>query len=251
MKSALAIFFVVFAAALVAAPPKGRAPTRIDDSIYIDTTVQFTVTESGSEPDLSEGGKLAVWLGVDDRGGTNLVVAARRYDWVASGASSGGTGIVTGRASGEPARFILRPAGVGVVPTDGSKCRLTVRAWRNVFANDHHGVIPCFRIFIDGAPMKVATADNPFTQPMRVMLRHFGLPGLKTLVEDGQIFPSLEPMGKPGAEVTLSGVDFKGDDGAMEDLVVSDDPVEFEPGICFLDFLFHEPRSAVWKMLGE
>jgi len=216
-------------------------PAPIHDSLYIDTMVQFTLMDG--EPDLAEARKLAIWLGCDEQGATNLFVQAKHYDWVATRVPGGG--VVLGRPAGRAQRFTLMPtAAGGRLPASGDWCRLTVKAFRNLFADDHHGVLPCFRIYLDGRPLK-ATAV-PYSPTMRQMLAHFAAPALRDLVEDGQVLPSLEDLGKPGADVTFSGVDFQGGGGNEEVEVSEGAPTALLPGVCGLDFLYGCGILADW-----
>ena len=159
--------------------------------LYIDTFVQFTVTED-DVPTLGSDDKLAIWLRADN-GATNLCVAA---------------GCFTGAETISNRFYELSVEDTEILA--GNWYRLTVEATViEVTAQDWSW--GGFRIYIDGKPAYSTT--NAATES--------GLANL--LKDDGNtvIFPSLK-----AGDFTLTAVGFQGT-GAIDDLVIDDNAPTF------------------------
>lgn len=182
--------------------PKAVAAT----GTYLDTLVQFTVTEDEA-PTVGENDKLAIWLQADE-GTTNLMVKAGYYD--ASGTFiSGGT------------NFVL--SGVTVQP--GTWYRLTVKAIDDVVDSTSEYAsfykLPVFTIQIDGTYLTATEATLPteYTSGLGTS----GILTQNTVSEftNGKYFLNLQ-QGTPGVATTLQGVGFQGT-GAVDEIVWTDD----------------------------
>ena len=181
----------------------GTATNVAQTGTYLDTLVQFTVTED-DPPAVGEGDKLAIWLQADETTGkTNLMV---RAGWTADGSlASGGT------------NFVL--SGVTVQP--GEWYRLTVKAYENILIENEELKFPAFSIFIDGTEVGVGgyTIDSTFA----ASLSELYLPGMASKVENGTVFLSCV-AGEPGVSSALQGVGFQGT-GAVDEIVwTEEDP---------------------------
>lgn len=185
----------------------GTAQAVAADGTYLDTLVQFTVTEDEA-PTVGEGDKLAIWLQADG-GTTNLMVKAGYYN-VSGTFVSGGT------------NFVLR--GVAIEP--GNWYRLTVKAIDDVIDQTYEYAsyykLPVFTIQIDGTYVTTgeSTLDATYVN---------GLKGtaLSTeaaeAFENGKYFVSLV-KGTHGVATTLQGVGFQGT-GAVDEIVwTEEDP---------------------------
>ncbi len=189
----------------------GSAKAVAAGGTYLDTLVQFTPTEDGGAPEVTQDDKLAIWLNVDGNSVTNLMVKANLYDF--------------GEApSATAATFTLAPS-VGEKKIEaGEWYRLTIKAIPNVMVRDDAGVIPAFEIYVDGVQMCATTAQ--FTSGMVTTLH--GMDALsadmETAIGANKIFPSLQEMGAQGAIPTIQGIGFKGS-GALDDIVwTEEDP---------------------------
>ena len=182
------------------------------DGLYLDTLVQFTPTEDGGTPELTQGvDKLAIWLNVETSvtpSVTNLMVRAAYYD-----------------ANGIPIATNFALTGKAVTP--GNWYRLTVKAVANVI--DTQGAygewynIPAFIIYIDGDEM--AAVDAPIGDSL-ANLDGAIASAFSTLVAEKKVFPSLVPG---SGSATLQGVGFKGS-GALDDIVwTTEDPFANAP----------------------
>lgn len=198
---------------------------------YLDTLVQFTVTEDDA-PTTTANDKLAIWLGVSTNGqgevtGTNLMVRAGYLD------DNGSDSFVTATD------FTLSTE----APIEAGRWyRLTVKAIGDVTAcvaknsENYDAGYMGFEIYLDGvqlaateatistAYMNVATGSDEFHWLDQTTDADF-----ITYLESKKVFPSLE--GKVSA-YALQGVGFQGT-GAIDDLVLTEEapflvpPIEF------------------------
>ncbi len=178
---------------------------------YLDTLVQFTVTEDEA-PTLGAEDKLAIWLQADN-GTTNLMVAAGYFD--------SSDAFVSNKV------FALK----GVVIQPGEWYRLTVAAIDNIFTDaDEAGYrIAAFTIRIDGTVM---TTDNEMTvhaDAYSGWIKDYLSAEMQGKVEGGSVFLSRiqgETDDQTGAFLpnTLQGVGFQGT-GAVDEIVwTEEDP---------------------------
>ena len=177
---------------------------------YLDTLVQFTVTEDEA-PTVGEGDKLAIWLQADGNGETNLMVRAGYYN-------AGGTFISGGT------NFVL--SGVTVEP--GQWCRLTVKAIDDVIDQSYEYAsyykLPVFTIQIDGT---YVTASEPTMASAYTTGLSSGAISQETATAftNGKFFLSLV-KGAHGTTTSLRGVGFQGT-GAVDEIVwTEDDPFQ-------------------------
>lgn len=224
-----------------------------DTGLYIDTMVQFTPTEDGSEPELGEDAKLAIWLNVaqaeDGTATTNLCVRGRKYTSLYSSTSEAYT-------------FTLVEATGGTMDIQPGKWyRLTVVAlqlldWGNVEEGTWvYDVLSGFRIFLDGKELK--PSESPFTQDD--IETFFNEPNSESgltadviaLVQAGKVVPNLDTDGSRA--FALSAVGFKGS-GAIDDFCVTDEPPSFKTSVAAsVDFTltWDEHVSSVTYTIGN
>ena len=171
---------------------------------YLDTLVQFTVTEDEA-PTVGEGDKLAIWLQADE-GVTNLMVKAKA--WALEG----------GVPAGVAASFTV--SNVAVEP--GTWYRLTVKAVQTVINPSTGMIIPAFQIFIDGTEVAATTPQISTEMQDAFTGNSVWLEGMAALASANKLFPTL--AGDPAAltDVTLQGVGFQGT-GAVDEIVWTDD----------------------------
>ena len=185
----------------------GAAQTIADTAIYLDTLVQFTVTED-DEPTVGNDDKLAIWLGVETNGlgevtGTNLMVKAGLID------DQGGITETSFKINGT-----VNP---------GEWYRLTVKALADI--TDTEGV-PGFQIYLDG---NLLTSGTPtFTSDYLEILdtdSHYAD------IAAGKYFASLKTV------ATLQGVGFQGT-GAVDEIVWTEDDLFPAGGPTVVDYTF-------------
>ncbi len=181
----------------------GEAVSLVDEvnavtkKLYIDTMVQFTVSEDENGPtNLSGGDKLAIWLQASGEGAaatTNLMVRCTALS--ASGA-------------GQPASFTLVPVNgsASLDVSDGGWHSLKVE--NSIFG----GIISVFRIYLDDELMKATVSPIDETG-----FGDYGTPDDDMLA--GKVFPSLEPDSP-----ILAAVGFQGT-GKIDDLSFSEEEV--------------------------
>ena len=165
----------------------GTAQSVAANGTYLDTLVQFTVTEDEA-PEVTTGDKLAIWLQAGE-GTTNLMVKAA----------------LAGDAARNPTNFVLNAT---VEP--GTWYRLTVKALADITDGDN---IPGFQIYLDGNLLAtdVSTATSAQLDWMQEMDdSHY------SDIAAGKYFASLV-----GA-TTLQGVGFQGT-GAVDEIVWTED----------------------------
>ena len=165
----------------------GTAQPVASAGTYLDTLVQFTVTEDEA-PTLGEDDKLAIWLQAGE-GTTNLLVKAAVVD-------------------DQTARTETTFTVTGTTVQPGIWYRLTVKAIADITDGE---LVPGFQIFLDG---NLVTADKPtFTAEYLALLdtdSHYA-----DLVA-GKYFASLKTT------TTLQGVGFQGT-GAVDEIVWTED----------------------------
>ena len=165
----------------------GTARAVADTGTYLDTLVQFTVTEDEA-PTLGEDDKLAIWLQADN-GTTNLMVKAA---------------VVNDQGGRTETTFTV----TGTTVDPGIWYRLTVKAIADITDTDE---IPGFQIFLDG---NLVTADKP-----TLTTEYLALIATDSHYADlvaGKYFASLKTV------TTLQGVGFQGT-GAVDEIVWTDD----------------------------
>ena len=177
-----------------------------DGGLYVDTDVQFTVTDKSDRPEATADDKFIIWLEVDDTGAqptTNLCVWAREYAFV-NGALD--------YAAGTNKVYTL--AASAVVP--GTWHRLTVKAIKQSHTD---GVpVPGFQVYLDNTLLtsgQQIVPDNDY-QDAYTAIQNAGTP-LFDLI-DGQLkfFPAMSSSLETLAQVGFSG------EGKIDDFVVSD-----------------------------
>lgn len=177
---------------------------------YLDTLVQFTVTED-DEPTVGSDDKLAIWLGIDTNGvetTTNLMVRAGFYDNNGSLVST--TFTLTGKTI---------DAGVWY--------RLTVTALDDLVDQNSEYAdsfkLPAFIIKIDGDTMAATTPTMDVTFAQGLQTSTLITSDTVAQLTNGTVFVSMV-AGIPGISSTLQGVGFQGT-GAVDEIVwTEDDP---------------------------
>lgn len=157
----------------------GEAVEMTSEGVYIDTLVQFTVSEDTPDQTTEDGDKLCIWVNVDsETGATNLMVKAG-YISDESGENITPTAYTTDYSFGGD---------------DNGWHRLTVKAINGI---DEVGVLAGFVIYVDGVAVKTS---------MSVMCNEFA--EASPLVVEGA-FPSLiSSLSSEGG--TLQSIGFKG-----------------------------------------
>jgi len=181
---------------------------------YIDTLVQFTVTED-EEPTIDDTTKLAIWMGVGD-GATNLYV---KGGYMVGPVGEGGVTIDTTDRRTYKLDSVVEP---------GAWYRLTVKAV--VIDNDGAGnYISGYQVFIDGtrATSETAVCDEAAVQYYTKYANADGIfPGAAGLLSAKTIIPSCAGV---QSDATITSVGFQGT-GAIDDFVVTtNDP--FPPSV--------------------
>lgn len=202
--------------------------------LYIDTMVQFTPTEDGSEPEVGEDAKLAIWLNVAEVDGvskTNLCVRGA---------------VISSDGQGTPTTFTIVD-GPDVVP--GKWYRLTVEMISYI---DDDGAIlgqqiPGFKVSLDGT---VLTADKcTLTTELIDLIGDMELPEVLQDALAKKVFANIK-----GAEASaLTAVGFKGS-GAIDEFLATDATPEFVPTFTTVEFTlaWGEGVSAVtYTIEGE
>lgn len=173
----------------------GTAQAVTTDGIYLDTLVQFTPTEDGGAPELTDEDKLAIWLNVDSTATpsvTNLMVRAA----------------VVGEQQRVPTTFTITNKTV----IASAWYRLTVKAIDDIAGGEH---LPGFQIYLDGTLLMsdTVTLESEYLELIDS--------DYKDEIANGAVFASLKGF---NASPTLTAVGFKGS-GALDDIVwTTEDP---------------------------
>ena len=181
---------------------------------YLDTLVQFTVTED-EEPSVETGDKLAIWLQAGE-GTTNLMVKAK--GWALDGSTP--TGVAT--------NFTV--SNVAVEP--GVWYRLTVKAVQTIIDPATGMIIPAFQIFIDGTEVAATTPQIATEIQEAFTGNSVWIEGMATLASANKLFPTLAEDPNALTDVTLQGVGFKGT-GAVDEIVWTEDNPISASGVDF------------------
>ena len=172
----------------------GTAEPVASTGTYLDTLVQFTVTEDDA-PTVGEDDKLAIWLQAGE-GTTNLMVRAAIID---DGFNLTPTNFVINNASVEP----------------GIWYRLTVKAIAD--ATDGADGVMAFQIFLDGNTTPLKSSLLSFTDEYIDLIDS----SYKSAIEEGSVFVSLQGVNSQ----ELQGVGFQGT-GAVDEIVwTEEDPL--------------------------
>lgn len=219
----------------------GEPQTVRDTGLYIDTMVQFTPTEDGSEPELGDDAKLAIWLNVaqaeDGTATTNLCVRAGYAD--DDGAS---TSVV-------PTNYVLTCT---KNIEAGNWYRLTVKTIADLSGTGKtegwDGGILGFQIYLDSELLSASepTFGEGYIEAVSGLISEEEL----TKLSSKTLFPSLK-----GNESVwqLSAVGFKGS-GAIDDFCVTDEPPSFKTSVAAsVDFTltWDEHVSSVTYTIGN
>lgn len=174
----------------------GTAEPVASTGTYLDTLVQFTVTEDEA-PTVGEDDKLAIWLQAGE-GTTNLMVRAA---------------IIDDNGNLTPTNFVINNASV----EPGTWYRLTVKAIADATEND--GVL-AFQIFLDGNTTPLKSSLLSFTDEYIDLIDS----SYKSAIEEGSVFVSLQGVNSQ----ELQGVGFQGT-GAVDEIVwTEEDPLAVE-----------------------
>ena len=193
---------------------------------YLDTLVQFTVTEDDA-PTTTADDKLAIWLGVVTNAqgevtGTNLMVRAKAWSW-------------PGTMYSEPVDFVIADCPVEA----GVWYRLTVKAVQSV-VDTGAMILPAFQIYIDGTavaattPQISADLQTVFTEGQGSSI---WLEGMAELAAANKLFPTLAEDPAGVEDVTLQGVGFQGT-GAVDEIVWTEDDLFPAGGPTVVDYTF-------------
>ena len=199
----------------------GTAQTVAATGTYLDTLVQFTVTEDDA-PTTTSDDKLAIWLGVSTNAqgevtGTNLMVRANY--WEAPGEDPVPTDFVT--------------TGATIIP--GNWYRLTVKAIPTVMSR---GVYPAFQIFVDGNEIASLTAQySDGEDGFQDAASAYWSEGMGALAAANKLFPTLAEKPDAVEDVTLQGVGFQGT-GAVDEIVWTEEDLFPAGGPTVVDYTF-------------
>lgn len=198
-------------------------------TIYVDTMVQFTPTEDGEIPAVTDEDKLAIWLNVDSSNEespvTNLCVYAKRI--VGDFSDYADTKFTVNNFNAQP----------------GVWYRLTVKAIDDVLGGMD---FPGFMVYIDG---KLLTTDTPTADPDVVDANDEFMTAGAENMKNGSVFISL--VGGE-SEPYFRGVGFKGS-GAIDNFQIDTAAPGFLTAVGTLDFTltWGEGISAVSYTIGE
>ncbi len=175
-----------------------------DGGLYVDTDVQFTLTDKSDRPAATADDKFIIWLEADeDLGTTNLCVWAREYALV-NGALD--------YAAGSNKVYTLDAS--AVVP--GSWHRLTVKAIKQSHTDDVK--VPGFQVYLDNTLLTSSqqiVPDDDYSDAYDA-IEAAGTPLLGLISGQLKFFPAMS-----ASLATLAQVGFSGE-GKIDDFVVSD-----------------------------
>ena len=175
-----------------------------DGGLYVDTDVQFTLTDKSDRPEATSDDKFIIWLEADeDLGTTNLCVWAREYAMVDGDLNY---------ASGSNKVYKLNSS--AIVP--GSWHRLTVKAIKQSYKTEVP--VPGFQVYLDNTLLSSSQTIVPDAdyEAAYAKLETEGADLLPMLVGGLKYFPAMSAgLG------TLMQVGFSGE-GMIDDFVVSD-----------------------------
>ena len=174
--------------------------------LYVDTDVQFTLTDKSDRPTVTtgqDGDKFIIWLEADeDAGTTNLCVWAREYAVVNNELNFTGSNKV----------YVLNSSAVtNIVP--GTWHRLTVKAIAQ--SNTEELPIPGFQVYLDNNPTPLSS-DSYFLPESDLSVGSRLLVD-SSILDNRQFFPAMSD-----GLMSLAKVGFSGE-GKIDDFVVTDD----------------------------
>jgi len=175
-----------------------------DGGLYVDTDVQFTLTDKSDRPAATADDKFIIWLEADeDLGTTNLCVWAREY-----ALDNGELDFATG------SNKVYTLDASAIVP--GSWHRLTVKAIAKSYKDDEGLNVPGFQVYLDNTLLTSSQFMVPDADFSDAYTATAGTP-LQDLINGSlKFFPAMSAtLG------TLSQVGFSGE-GKIDDFVVSD-----------------------------
>ena len=177
-----------------------------DGGLYVDTDVQFTITDKSDRPAATADDKFIIWLEVDDTvspATTNLCVWAREYAF-ANGALDYNAG----------SNKVYKLDASAVVPGDWH--RLTVKAIKQSHTD---GVpVPGFQVYLDNTLLtsrQQIVPDDDFNDAQSAIITA-GTPLAEFISGNLHFFPAMS-----SSLGTLAQVGFSGE-GKIDDFVVSD-----------------------------
>lgn len=191
---------------------------------YLDTLVQFTVTEDDA-PTTTADDKLAIWLGVVTNAqgevtGTNLMVRAKA--WTMGG--------------GAPRQDVTDFAVTNVAVEAGTWYRLTVKAVQTVI-DPSQMIVPAFQIYIDNTELVATTPQFSSDIQNAFTVGNVWKEGMATLASANKLFPTLAVIPGNMDAVTLQGVGFQGT-GAVDEIVWTEDDLFPAGGPTVVDYTF-------------
>ncbi len=182
----------------------GTAQAVASTGTYLDTLVQFTVTEDEA-PTLGDDDKLAIWLQAGE-GETNLMVKAKGWALDSGSPTAVATSFTVNNVAVEP----------------GTWYRLTVKAIQTVIDPTTGMIIPAFQIFIDGTEVAATTPQISTEMQGAFTGNNVWIEGMAALASANKLFPSLAEIPAALTDVTLQGVGFQGT-GAVDEIVWTED----------------------------
>jgi len=199
-----------------------NAPLDIDTGLYMDTLVQFTVTQpEADDPELGSDDKLALWLKAEENGGvleTNLYIISRCADY------------------GEEASYEFATNRLEVTDLEveaGQWYRLTVEAGKTVFnVGTPDGNVPYFKIYINGKPAKIVgggtSAFSSDWLDVYETISSYINENRREELESGEWIPA-GAMTNDGADTPLFGMGFQGE-GGVDNITMGREVPNFLPG---------------------
>jgi hypothetical protein len=202
----------------------GEAKPVKNTGTYLDTLVQFTVTEDDA-PTTTADDKLAIWLGVVTNAqgevtGTNLMVRAKA--WTMGG--------------GAPRQDVTDFAVTNVAVEAGTWYRLTVKAVQTVI-DPSQMIVPAFQIYIDNTELVATTPQFSSDIQNAFTVGNVWKEGMATLASANKLFPTLAVIPGNMDAVTLQGVGFQGT-GAVDEIVWTEDDLFPAGGPTVVDYTF-------------
>ncbi len=212
--------------------------------IYVDTMVQFTPTEDGGTPAVSEADKLAIWLDVQQQGEGETATATTNLCVLAKG-------IVDGNGTPSSSKkFVLAKEGI----EPGVWYRLTVKLIPDVAYGANLTPTPGFMIYLDGVLLKaVVPAEEPVIDPgfWELVADWGSYVAPAEVVQASNQNAVFVSLALDSSEPYFQGVGFKGS-GAIDDLCISTEDPNFYSAAGSLDFTltWGENVSAVSYTIG-
>lgn len=170
------------------------------EGLFVDTDVQFTITDPSDRPEVTGDDKFIIWL--EDQGSqTNLCVWARQFT-AADGSAFVSNVYTLAALNNDP---------VSIVP--GTWHRLTVKALSSIGSSDF--AFPAFQVYLDGALLKAKPVEGQYITTTNV--DDFDMLVGTGIVTGQTYFPAMADTMDALSQIGFSG------EGAIDNVSVTDD----------------------------